>query len=131
MVGTAQALKCTHLLKVSIVTIYIKINDGNIATYPYTYSSLYSENPSTLYDDRYDLRGWFNQTETCLVEGHVLEEVVEADSPVIDPTTEKNVIGDEPTLVDGVWTLGVTTVPLSAPEIYAYQKFLELEAESK
>tara|TARA_R110002096_G_scaffold386557_1_gene580666 strand:+ start:184 stop:525 length:342 start_codon:yes stop_codon:yes gene_type:complete len=113
------------------VTIYIKINDGNIATYPYTYSSLYSENPNTLYDDRYDLRGWFNQTETCLVEGHVLEEVVEADSPVIDPTTEKNVISDEPTLVDGVWTLGVTTVPLSAPEIYAYQKFLELEAESK
>ena len=95
------------------MTIYIKINDGNIATYPYTYSSLYSENPYSQYDDRYDLRGWFNQTETCLVEGHVLEEVVEAAVPVINHAAEKNVINNLPTLIDGVWTLGTTTVPLN------------------
>ncbi len=94
--------------------MYAKIKDNNLILFPYTHDSLVLDNPATRYDDRYDLLGWFNQTETHLLEGYTLEEVVMADIPEgIDNAVEYSQTADNPTLVDGVWTLVVTVVPLT------------------
>jgi hypothetical protein len=100
--------------------MYAKIKDNNLILFPYTLSSLLLDNPNTEYDDRYDLLGWFNQTEKHLLEGYTLEEVVEGDIPEgIDNTVEYNQTADQPTLVDGVWTLVVTIVPRTQSDMDA------------
>jgi hypothetical protein len=97
--------------------MHAKIKDNTLILFPYTHHSLVLDNPNTRYDDRYDLLGWFNQTETHLLEGYTLEEVVEGDIPVIDLAVEYNQTAVQPTLVDGVWTLVTTTVPRTQEEI--------------
>ena len=94
--------------------MYAKIKDNNLILFPYTLSSLLLDNPATQYDDRYDLLGWFNQTEKHLLEGYTLEEVVEGDIPEgIDGFVDAIETATVPTLVDGAWTLVVTVVPLT------------------
>ncbi len=107
--------------------MYAKIKDNNLVLFPYTLNSLEMDNPATRYDERYDLLGWFNQTETGLLEGHTLEEVVEGDIPVIDSTVEYNQTAVQPTLVEGVWTLVTTTIPYT-PEQLAHIAILPDEA---
>jgi hypothetical protein len=94
--------------------MYAKIKDNNLILFPYTLSSLLLDNPATQYDDRYDLLGWFNQTESHLLEGYTLAEVVVADTPEgIDGFVDAIETATVPTLVDGAWTLVVTVVPLT------------------
>ena len=96
---------------------YAKIKDNELVLFPYTRYWLLTDNPDIQYNDRYDLLGWFNQTDAHLLEGYTLEEVVTVDIPVIDATAEHNLTADQPILVDGVWTRLITTVPLPSQDV--------------
>jgi len=101
------------------MSIYIKVKGNDAIQYPYNRVALQLDNPSTSYDERYDLLDWFSQTETALIHGYTLEEVVKGDVPVINHSIERNAEDAHPTLIEGVWVILTVTIPLTSDEIEA------------
>lgn len=100
---------------------YAKINTNNVVLkYPYTLQDLYSDNPHTEYDDRFDLLGWFNETEAHTIREEQLVPVEVQTISAIDLTQQKPVFATEPTLVDGSWVLAYTLVEKTAEEKTAF-----------
>ena len=84
---------------------YAKIKDNVIVKYPYEFSDLLIDNPYTTYDSRYELLGWFNQTDDAIKENYSLQEVKELPIPEFDEITQKVHQMSEPMLTQGEWVL--------------------------
>ena len=76
--------------------MHIKITNGSVDTYPYNVGQLRRDNPNTSFP---------KQIPDEMLASYGVHPVVRAGFPAIDGRTQKAVQEDEPTLVDGAWTL--------------------------
>ena len=98
---------------------YIKINGENIIKFPYDWADLYTENPFSSYDSRFDLAGWYAQTEEAAATGNSVVEVEIQQVPAHDARTQK-ILQQSPQLVSGVWTVGYDIIEKTPEEIDQY-----------
>lgn len=118
---------------------YAKVKGDTLIKYPYTIQDLYEENPHTEYDSRFDLYGWYIQTEDAIKNGNTLVEIesppdlleeykssLENDPRLqgIDLSLYKLVVKTTPEKIDGVWKFGEEILPLTENEKLEYQKQL-------
>jgi len=88
--------------------MYVKINNQTVEKYPYSIGNLRKDNPQTS----------FPKTPTdSLLESYDVFKVVYLEKPVYDLDTQKLVQDEQPSLIDGVWTIGYTIVNLTQEEI--------------
>ncbi len=87
--------------------MYVKIENGQIAAYPYTVGSLRKDNPNTSFPK--------NIPETTLAQWGVFP--VSKDASAFDPDTQVRVWDSAPSLVNGSWVLGCTISALPQEEI--------------
>jgi hypothetical protein len=85
--------------------MYVKISEGAVETYPYSFSKLRADNPNVSFPAKF--------TDEQLAEWGVYP-VVEAEYPDFDWKTQECTQSDQPTLVNGSWTLTKTVATLSA-----------------
>jgi hypothetical protein len=81
--------------------MYIKVKNNKIIKFPYTINDLKEDNPFTNYDNRYDVKGWFDKTETALKEGYELVKVEIKEKPDFDKENQHIVLADMPALESG------------------------------
>ena len=98
--------------------MYIKVKKGQIDKYPYSISDLKSDNPQTSFPEQI--------TDETLAEFDVYR-VVESAPPQVDHT--KNVVEEDPNLVNGVWYQDYTVVDASPEEIA--QRVADMNNEAK
>jgi hypothetical protein len=94
--------------------MFAEVNNQTVVTYPYDYDTLVKKNPSTRFPQE-DLLSMYQGTEDNLA-GNELVRVVTADEPSYDRKTQTVVLNSQPSLVNGVWTLGWSVQALSAEE---------------
>jgi hypothetical protein len=99
--------------------MFAKILNTTLIKYPYDVSCLYKENPYTRFDLSVDLPTLYSRTEDATNTGASIVEVVSATAPLCNYAIEKIVENAEPTLVDGVWTMGSSLVALTQEELDA------------
>jgi hypothetical protein len=100
--------------------LYAKIDsNGNLVKYPYMYQDLLEDNPNTNYDDRFDVYGWFVQTDTHLKENFTLVEVKEEPKPEINYVTHYLVLNPNPVNKNGEWVFEYEIVGKSQEQIDA------------
>ena len=99
--------------------MFAEVNNQTVVTYPYDYDTLVKKNPSTRFSQE-DLLSMYQGTEDNLA-GNQLVRVVMADEPSYDKKTQAAVLNSQPSLVNGVWTLGWSVQALSAEEQAAKQ----------
>jgi len=99
--------------------MFAKVLNNTLIKFPYQFPDLYEENPYTRFDMSVDLPTLYSRTEDAENTGASIVEVTDAPNPTRDPATQKVVVDDNPTLIDGVWVLGRTVVALSQAELDA------------
>ena len=100
------------------MTNYAKVSKEDLLlVYPYHRDNLVQDNPHSVYDDRFSLIEWFNQTDDHLVLNNKLVEVVVAIIPDIDFNVKAVELNDIPSLVEGIWTLTWITRDRTAEEL--------------
>jgi len=87
--------------------MYVKVENNEVAVYPYAIQDLKEENPNTsfpkvLTDD--------------LLSSYGIYKVVYGTQPLINEATHKVVADSQPSLVEGCWTISFTSVALSESE---------------
>lgn len=92
--------------------MYVKIENGSVVKYPYSDSDLRKDNPNTSFPK--------NLTDAIRTEWNVLPVTVMPGSDY-DKSTHKEVKDNVPTLINGVWTIGRTIIPLDAGETEQYR----------
>lgn len=85
--------------------MHVKVKSNQVVLFPYSFSTLQQENPTTSFDGRYELLDWFNQTEAKTLHGFELFEVIVEDWPEFDPATHHPRRADAPVLENGQWVL--------------------------
>ena len=90
--------------------MFVKIQDGAVATYPYSVGQLRRDNPNTSFP---------KSLPTSTLEAYGVYSVVEAGTPPYDDLTQRIKISDQPELVGGVWTLTKTVIDLTSDQIAA------------
>lgn len=85
---------------------YAEVKGSQLIKYPYMFSDLQADNPSTNYGGNYDVSYWFPMTETAIQNGYSLSEVKELDQPSFDIATQNCALNNAPSLIDGEWTIG-------------------------
>ena len=91
------------------IEMYAKINSNTLVKFPYTWEDLLKENPYTKYDNRFDLAGWYIQTEEAAATGNTVVEVHIQQDPIYDMKTQ-TIVQRIPELVSGVWTVGYDVI---------------------
>lgn len=99
--------------------MFAEVNNQTVVTFPYDYDTLVKKNPSTRFPQE-DLLSMYQGTKDNLA-GNELVRVVMADEPSYDKKTQTAVLNSQPSLVNGVWTLGWSIQALSAEEQAAKQ----------
>ena len=94
---------------------YAEVKGSTLIKYPYLFSDLQADNPSTNYGDNYDVAYWFPLTNTAIDNGYTLAPVVDVPAPTYDANTEICTQNANPEFIDGVWFLG-WTVSVMTPE---------------
>lgn len=89
-----------------MIVRYAEVKGKTLIKYPYLFSDLQADNPYTNYGNNYDVTFWFPQTQTAIDNGYTLSPVTVLPEPTYDPNNEICVSDTNPTLLDGVWTLG-------------------------
>jgi len=108
--------------------IYAEINGTTLILYPYGFAQLQAQNPYTNYGTNQDVAYWYPLTDTAITTGNTLAPVIDATQPTYDPATQLCTQNDNPTLIDGVWTLGWTITEMT-PEQQA-QYIANLQAQT-
>lgn len=90
--------------------MFVKIQDGAVAIYPYSIGQLRRHNPNTSFP---------KSIPTSMLEDYGVYSVAEADAPSYNDATQRIQISDDPELVDGVWTLTKTVVDLTSDQVTA------------
>jgi hypothetical protein len=92
---------------------YIKISKLNkLIKYPYTWNDIYEENPFTLYDDRFTLAQWYEQTEEGSSSGNKILEVTIQDSSSVDHSKFTVTYDSTPVFENNQWILKYTTTDI-------------------
>lgn len=104
---------------------YAKIKDSTVIMYPYTWDDLTSENPNTNFDDRYDIIGWYNQTEDSLNNSYTLVEVGYGEYPTVDNRTQIVTLSETPSIEGDKWVLGYTITNKNQQEITQFDDTME------
>jgi hypothetical protein len=84
--------------------MYAKIKDNTLIQYPYGFSELQADNPSSNFGS-YSVWDIFPQTDAALVDGFTLVEVSADMAPSYDQRTQNVTRLTQPILRDGVWVL--------------------------
>ena len=105
------------------MTTYAEVQGSTLIKYPYSFADLQAENPFTNYGSDTDFVSIFPGTDTAVKNGYTLVPVTIATQPTFDPATQVCTPNTQPTLVNGVWTLGwtVTTLSSAAQAVLAAQ----------
>lgn len=102
------------------MTVYAEVKGDQLIRFPYTQGSLMEENPFTNYGPDPDLAAVFPQTTTAIENGYSLAPVTYESEPQYDRSTHVCSQNAEPTLMDGVWTLGWTVSEMTPEQKQAY-----------
>lgn len=102
--------------------MFVKTTNGQIDQYPYTVGQLRRDNPNVSFPRQVP--------DDTLAEFGVFPVTV-PDDPVYDADTQKIVTSDQPSLVNGAWTLTKTVVALSADELAAVKERKKLEIKRR
>jgi Phage tail assembly chaperone protein len=94
--------------------LYAEINGNNVITFPYDYDTLVNHNPYTNFPQK-DIVTLYTGTNANL-SGNQLVAVTEEPAPNYNQQTEYIVSNTQPTLVNGVWTLGWTINTLTSEQ---------------
>lgn len=104
---------------------YAKIKDTDVIKFPYTLDDLLQENPNTNYDDRFELDGWYAQTEEAIDTGNSVVKVSVGEPPHLeDYRTHIAALAETPTLKDGVWVLEYVIRARTKTELDAYDEMV-------
>ncbi len=93
--------------------MYVKVVDGSVNKYPYEISDLHKDNPKISFPK--------NMTDEALAEYGVYP-VVEVDQPDYNPATHNLVLNTQPTLIDGSWTIGFSSVAKTDKQVVDYNE---------
>jgi len=91
--------------------MYVKTTSGSVDTYPYSIGQLRRDNPTTSFP---------KQIPTEMLESYDVYPVAYSDPPSYDERTQQIAEEDNPSLVDGVWTVGFATTNKTTEQIAAY-----------
>jgi hypothetical protein len=94
-------------------------NSQQLIVYPYNYDTLCEDNPYTNFPSNTDLLTLYSGT-TANLNGDTLVEVVIAPQPAYDVAHQNCTQNENPTLVNGVWTLGWTVTDFTPEQQAAY-----------
>ena len=95
--------------------MYAEVKDGVLLTWPYNWDNLVKNNPNTSFPADIDFRDMYAATEAAAA-GSSLVRVTEQAQPTYDPSTQKLVRNDQPTLSGTDWVLGWTVQTMTADE---------------
>lgn len=87
--------------------MYVKITNGIVDTYPYNVGQLRRDNPNTSFPKR---------IPDEMLESYGILPVTVTDRPSVDDRTQKVEQASSPSLVDGEWIIGWTTLSKTAEE---------------
>ena len=110
--------------------LYAEINGTTLILYPYGFAQLQADNPYTNYGGNQDVAYWFPMTDTAITTGNTLASVIDATQPTYDPATQICTQNDNPTLIDGVWTLGWTITEMTPEQQAAYIANLQAQTSA-
>ena len=91
--------------------VYVKVENSQVAEYPYSVRSLRNDNPNTSFPK--------SMSDDMLANWGVYPVTV-SDPPSCTARTQNVAQDDNPTLVNNVWTLGWTVSDKTADEITSY-----------
>ena len=94
--------------------LYAEINGNSVITFPYDYDTLVSHNPYTNFSQK-DIVTLYTGTNANL-SGNQLVAVTEEPTPTYNPQTEYISLNTQPSLVNGIWTLGWTINTLTTDQ---------------
>ena len=104
--------------------MYAKVSKDKVLQYPYDFQALLDDNPHTRFDDRFDLVGWFEQTEAAATS--TLVEVFEEAQPDYDISKKNVALAKVPTLENNKWVLPWEITAKTEKEIAAYNVVLKI-----
>jgi len=88
--------------------MYVKITNGSVETYPYSVGQLRRDNPNTSFP---------KQIPDEVLSSYGVETVVVASEPSFTQRTQVLSQDTQPSLVEGVWTLGWTVTDKTTEEV--------------
>lgn len=91
--------------------MYVKVTNGNVDTYPYSVGQLRRDNPNTSFP---------KQISAEVLSSYGVESVVLASEPSFTQRTQVLSQDAQPSLVEGVWTLGWTVTDKTSEEVVEY-----------
>lgn len=103
-----------------MVMRYAEVKGSELIKYPYLFSDLQADNPSTNYGDNYDVAYWFPMTTKAIENGYSLSEVDEPDQPSFDPATQNCALTTVPVLSNGKWTINWEVTEKTSEEKQQY-----------
>lgn len=101
---------------------YVKITNGTVDTYPYNVGQLRRDNANTSFP---------KQIPAEMLEAYGVFAVSYTDAPAIDERTQKLAQEAQPSLVNGVWTVGWAVSDKTAEEVQQYDADAASNARSK
>lgn len=102
--------------------MYAKVNGSELVQYPYSFKDLRNDNPNTSFP---------RSLSTEILTAFNAVEVQKADEPTYDKRTQTCQRAENPTLVDGTWTLGWVISDKTAAEITEYDEIAAGVARGK
>ena len=98
--------------------MYVKIEDGSVAEFPYTTNKLKADNPNVSFPAEIS-------TET--LENYGVYKVTYLEPDAYDSSTQYVSRNAAPTLIDGVWSVGCTIQDKTSEEIAAHTAMVETD----
>lgn len=100
---------------------YAKIINNSIVIFPYTWETLQSENPHSVFDSRFTLPEWYTQTENSSASNADIVEVLELPVPDIDSALFNLSPPNTPEFIDGSWVLAWKVTEKTPEEKTAFE----------
>lgn len=110
------------------MSVYAEVQGTKLIQFPYTLGSLQAENPYTNFGPDPDIAVIFPSTSTAIENNYTLAVVAYLPQPSYDSGTQVAIQDNEPTLIDGVWTIGWTIRPMTPEETAARKSQIKSQA---
>lgn len=94
-----------------------KVKGGELLKFPYSMGDLSSENNNTQFDGRHDIFGWFNLTDSHLVNQEELVEVITESVPSVDCSKNNLILGNTPVFKNNKWVFEYSILPKTQEEL--------------
>ena len=102
--------------------MYVKTQNNEIVTYPYSVEQFRTDNPNTSFPA---------EVSDDLLAEHDVYPVGYQPAPAYDPATQRMVISSQPSLIDGSWVLTKSIENKTAEQITAYTASKESEVRTQ